>query len=130
MRRLILPLAGLVLAVATAACSGSSGAPAASGPAASADPNAPSIVARDLRFEQSTVDVPAGSAFTLVFDNRDGAPHNVAIAKDDGFGQKVFEGEIFSGPAQRSYSVPALTAGSYFFRCDVHPDMKGTLLAG
>jgi hypothetical protein len=29
-----------------------------------------------------------------------------------------------------TYDVPALEAGSWFFRCDVHPDMKGTFVAG
>jgi plastocyanin len=24
--------------------------------------------------------------------------------------------------------VPALTAGTYFFRCDIHPDMKGSIV--
>jgi plastocyanin len=28
-----------------------------------------------------------------------------------------------------TYSVPALTAGSYPFICEVHPDMKGTIVA-
>jgi plastocyanin len=128
MHRLLLPLAGLLLAVTAAACGGSS-APAASAPPASSDPNAPTIVANGMKFEQATYQVPAGRAFTLTFDNRDGAPHNVAIAADDSFGQKLFEGEIFGGPGSKAYSVPALTAGSYAFRCDVHPDMKGTLVA-
>ena len=38
-------------------------------------------------------------------------------------------GEIFSGPGQKTQSVPALAAGSWFFRCDVHPDMQGTIVA-
>ena len=28
------------------------------------------------------------------------------------------------------YTVPALATGPYFFRCDVHLDMKGTVVAG
>lgn len=26
------------------------------------------------------------------------------------------------------YEIPALERGEYFFRCDVHPDMIGTLV--
>jgi plastocyanin len=130
MRRLLLPLAGVVLAVAAAACGQAEAAPGgSSGSAASSDPNAPTIVAKDLKFEQSSYGVPAGKAFTLTFDNRDGAPHNITIAKDEGFGQTVFQGEIFGGPSSKAYSVPTLAAGTYYFRCDVHPDMKGTLVA-
>jgi plastocyanin len=129
MRRLLLPIAGLLLALAASACSQANGGPAASAAPASSDPNAPTIVAKDLKFEQSSYQVPAGKAFTLTLDNRDGAPHNVVIAKDGGFGDKVFEGEVFSGPAAKPYSVPALAAGSYYFRCAVHPDMQGTLVA-
>lgn len=129
MRRFLLPVAALALAVATAACSGSSTAPSGSPVAASTDPNAPTIVAKDIKFEQASYTVPSGRAFTLVLDNRDGAPHNIVIAPDAGFGQKLFEGEVFSGPATKPYSVPALAAGTYYFRCEVHQDMKGTLVA-
>ena len=34
-----------------------------------------------------------------------------------------------SASATKVYEVPALAAGSYFFRCDVHPDMQGTITA-
>jgi plastocyanin len=129
MRRFLLPLAGLVLAVTAAACGSANGADSRSVAPASSDPNAPTIVARDLKFEQSSYAIPAGAAFTLTFDNRDGMPHNVSIAKDAGFGQSVFQGEIFGGPGSKAYAVPALAAGTYFFRCDVHPEMKGTLVA-
>jgi plastocyanin len=37
-------------------------------------------------------------------------------------------GEIVSS-TKVTYAVPALTAGSYTFICEVHPDMKGTLTA-
>jgi plastocyanin len=129
MRRLLLPIAGILLALAASACSQADGAASGAPAPASSDPNAPTIVAKDLKFQQSTYQVPSGKAFTLTLDNRDGAPHNVVIAKDGGFGDKVFEGEVFSGPAAKAYSVPSLAPGTYYFRCAVHPDMQGTLVA-
>jgi plastocyanin len=128
MRPLSLAIAGLALAVALGACGQASGSGAAPSAAASADPNATTIIADGLKFDRSSYTAPAGKPITIAFENKDGAPHNVAIAKDDGFGQKVFEGPIVNGPTTTTYSIGALAAGTYFFRCDVHPDMKGTLV--
>ena len=62
----------------------------------------------------------------MTFQNQDTAPHNVSIFTDSSASQRVFQGEVFS-QGERVYQVPALAAGTYFFRCDVHPDMTGTL---
>ncbi len=118
----------LAVAILTAAVLAACGTAAANDatPAASAGPNAVHIVASNIAFTTQNVAAPAGTAFQIVFDNRDGAPHNVAILAADG--SVVFTGDVFSGPAQRVYEVPALKAGTYHFRCDVHPDMTGTLV--
>jgi len=112
-----------------------SGAPAASAsPGASAGPGAstpPSgttleLTAKNIAYDQSSLEAPAGAGFTIHFTNDDaGTPHNVAIK--DASGQEVFKGEIFSGPGERAYAVPALPAGTYQFVCSVHPNMTGTL---
>lgn len=97
-------------------------------PAASETAGAVSISAVNVAFEQSSVTVPAGKAFQLTFDNKDaGTPHNVAIHKDSATGAEVFKGEIVTGPATKTYDVPALDAGTYAFVCTVHPNMTGTL---
>jgi plastocyanin len=86
------------------------------------------IVAEDQHFDRLRLELPAGVAVPLLFENRDASLHNVAIV--DARGASVFAGEIFGGKGDRTYAVPALAAGTYAFRCDVHPDMHGMLVAG
>ena len=131
MKRLTMTLGLLSLATVLAACSGASADPNTASPAPTGAPagDAVTITAKDLKFGQTEVTVPADAAFDLVFDNQEGAPHNVAIYADASASTKISVGEIFSGPAQKTQTVPALAAGTYFFRCDVHPDMKGSIVA-
>ena len=86
------------------------------------------VSALNVAFEQAALTAPADKPFQIVFDNKDaGVPHNVAIHKDSPTGAEVFKGEVFTGPAKRTYDVPALPAGTYGFACTVHPTMTGTL---
>ena len=127
MKRLLLGLGIAALAVVTAACSGATAAPATDGPvptAASGD--AITIVAKDLAFQDPAITVAAGKPVAIVLDNQDGAPHNIAIK--DASGADVFKGEIVSN-AKVTNQVPALTAGTYTFLCEVHPNMTGTITA-
>ena len=127
MKRLFAILALATVALAAAACS-TTKADEPSGPVASGNASGPVVVAADMKFQTPDVVVPAGAAFELTFDNRDSAPHNVAIYTDSSASQALFKGEIFSA-GSKVYEVPALAAGTYFFRCDVHPDMTGTIVA-
>ncbi len=81
-------------------------------------------------FDPTTLETVAGTAFTLTFDNQDNqAPHNLVLQNPDNTPVAV-EGDtaIFTGPGQRVYKVPALTAGAYKYLCQVHPgSMLGTL---
>ena len=81
-------------------------------------------------FDPTTLSTAAGAAFTLTFDNKDNtAPHNLVLFNPDGSTVTV-QGDtaFFSGPGQRVYQVPALTAGDYKYQCQVHPTtMIGTL---
>jgi plastocyanin len=87
------------------------------------------VTARNIQFDASTLTAPASQAFTLVFHNEDpGVPHNVAIYTDSSASSSVFTGKVFNGKAIMDYAVPAIPTGSYFFRCDVHPQMNGTLV--
>lgn len=99
--------------------------------AATSEPEAPSgevleISALNIAFDKTELTAPADAPFQIKFSNDDaGIPHNVEI-KDAG-GTSVFTGEIFNGVDERTYDVPALSAGTYTFLCTVHPNMTGTL---
>jgi len=128
MQRFILGLGFAALTLITVACSGTAASPGTP----SADPSTPAgdeivIVAKDLQFSPTTVEVPAGEPVTIVLDNQEAAPHNIAIK--DAAGTVVFKGEIVTS-TQITNNVPALAAGPYEFWCEIHPDMKGTLTAG
>jgi len=122
-----------------------SAAPPTASPLSSAPPPAPSasaeagastapsggasvsISALNIEFQQTSVDAPAGQPFTILFNNMDSSvPHDVWIK--DATGNPVFQGGIVTGPAQTTYNVPALIAGTYTFSCSVHPNMTGTMV--
>ncbi|MEW6225730.1 MAG: cupredoxin domain-containing protein [Chloroflexota bacterium] len=158
MRRLLLPLAVLLIALAAAACAGSTGpgwtyAPPTEPPAATPVPSgdasqapgseAPAsetpsdgaggtviqLSALNVDWEQKALSAPADTAFTIHFNNKDASvPHDVVI-KDAG-GMEMFRGQLTTGPQEIDYQVPALAAGTYQFVCSVHPNMIGTLTVG
>ncbi len=127
MKRFALTLGLLVLVAISAACSSAAGGqpPASVGPV---DPNAPVVTAQGNVFSPASLTVKADKAFTLTFDNKDAAPHNVAIFRDASAAEQVSIGEIVSSKAA-TQQVPALAAGTYFFRCDVHREMTGSIVA-
>jgi plastocyanin len=117
----------LVLAALPIACG--SGAPAL-------DPNAtPSanlkVTAKNLHFDHRGLVLPAGASVTITFDNEDsGVRHNFAVYTSKRATEKIFVGDLFEGKKSMEYTVQAPAAGTYFFRCDSHPDtMTGTLVA-
>ena len=130
MKRTLLALSLVALAALSAACSTAAAQPPASAPTSPSGPvaNGPTILAKDMKFSPSTVEVKAGTSVTLHFDNQDSAPHNVAIFTDSSASSALSVGEVVSSGAEHQV-VPALAAGTYFFRCDVHHDMTGTIVA-
>jgi len=124
MKRLLLTIGLVAIAAVSAACSSAVAQPLASGPV---DPSGPTIVARDMAFSPSTVEIAANKNVTIHFDNLDSAPHNVAIYKDANASEKISIGDVVSA-SKADQIVPALAPGTYFFRCDVHTNMTGTIV--
>jgi plastocyanin len=112
----------------------------ASGPACAPNGNATDLQiaaptgASASGFSTNCLAVIPDTAFTVAFDNQDaGVPHNWELFKDPAYstraGGAASPSDIITGPDQVSYDVDALQAGTYFFRCDVHPTtMTGQLL--
>jgi plastocyanin len=91
------------------------------------------VIAKNIAFDLKEIKVNAGGQVRIRFDNQDaGVKHNIAFYKSanditpvsNGSVGLIFEG---AGIDDTVFDVPA--AGSYYFRCDVHPTiMTGTFV--
>jgi plastocyanin len=103
------------------------GGASAGGGGATGGPVAVTLVAKSLKFDTSNITASAGVEVTVTFDNQDaGVPHNVAFYTDRSAATSIAVGNLITGPASEDivFNAPS-TPGSYFFKCDVHPDMTG-----
>lgn len=90
--------------------------PAAAQPASGAAPTF-TVVIEHYGFNPKRIVVPQGA--TVTWTNRDGVRHNATI-----IGQWT-TGTILSG---QTGSITAAKAGTFEYKCTVHPDMHGTLV--
>ncbi len=130
---ILVPVLGLAI-VALPSCASTSSSTSTQGgvaqsPTASNEPAVTvDISAQNFRFDKSNISVPAGAEVTLVFDNKEAVPHNVAVYTTPAATDIIFRGDVITGPKTITYHFKApMTPGVYFFRCDVHPNiMTGT----
>jgi plastocyanin len=104
------------------------GAPGAGGPPSGAAGETLTVVAKNVKFDQSTLDAKAGDV-AIDFDNQDtGVPHNFHLYQgNDNTGATVGATNVASGPDKQTLTVK-LSPGSYFYDCEVHPtQMTGKL---
>jgi plastocyanin len=95
-------------------------------------PGATTVTASGLTFDVPSISLPAGQPSTITFDNEDaGVQHNIAIYTDESATKALFQGDPVTGVATQDYHVDGLDPGSYYFRCDFHPEsMHGTVNVG
>lgn len=81
------------------------------------------IGAKNIAFNMSTITVPAGSQVTVNFNNQDsGIQHNVAFYTDFSASKTIYKGPVITGSNKTTFTFTApAQAGTYFFRCDIHP---------
>ena len=83
------------------------------------------VVAEGLAFDVDTITVPADTDVIIRLENEDQSiPHNISVYEDKG-GETIFEGAVFNGRESRDYEFTSPAAGTYWFQCDVHPNMNG-----
>ena len=75
-----------------------------------------SVTIKDFAFSPASLEVAVGASVT--WTNEDSAPHTVT--GDDG----IDSGNLAQG---KSYSHAFKTAGTYAYRCSIHPSMTGTV---
>jgi plastocyanin len=120
-----------VLALAALACGGSSydpdATPVAASTASDGGAQTVTIVAENIRFYPTKISARPGT-LVVTHDQRDaGLPHNLKVfAGDDADGESIAESEIEDGPTTQTLTLE-LAAGVYYYHCDVHPSMRGTI---
>ena len=83
------------------------------------------VVAEDLAWDPTCVEVPADEPVTVVIDNRDdGVNHNLHLTDAPGEPLTALE----AGPVVQRLDL-LLPVGAYRFVCDIHPTMVGSLEA-
>lgn len=83
---------------------------------------------RELTFQAAQLAV-------VSFQNNDiGVRHNLSVYTDWSARETIFQGEAIPGaardgdePSRTMYRFPMPPTGTYYFRCDLHPEMNGTL---
>jgi plastocyanin len=88
------------------------------------------VTALNVAFDTDSIALPADAPSAIAFDNQDaGVQHNISIYSNADLAEQLFQGELVTGPDTIEYPIPPLPAGEYYFQCDVHPNMNGSVVA-
>jgi cytochrome c oxidase subunit II len=90
------------------------------------------LTAHNISWDKTCIAVLGGKPWKLEIHNLDNdVAHNFGIWQSSALKKELFHTKTLTGPAEKSYTVPVLPPGKYYFQCDVHgPAMSGTLIIG
>jgi plastocyanin len=89
------------------------------------EPRRATLTAAGMRFDVTEIRLAARVPVEVDLVNRDvGQRHNVAIYRGSAV---IARGAPITGPTATAYDFGPLPAGTYTFRCEIVPDMSGTL---
>ena len=126
------PTAGKVSSPTPKAAASPTSSPAAQPTTAPSTQTVEISAGPEFKFDKDTITVKAGSQVTLRFTNKaSGVPHNWSAYTDSTASEPIpgAKTEICTGPCEKEITFTAPDQpGNYFFRCDVHNSMTGTLV--
>jgi plastocyanin len=75
-----------------------------------------------ITFSSSSLSWAADTPVTVTFDNQDpGQVHDFSLYRDEAYTDSIAKTGTVAAGSTGTASVPALPAGTYYFRCDLHP---------
>ncbi len=90
--------------------------------------NEAEVRARDFAFSPATITAAAGTPIVVSFRNDDaGVRHGISVGTSVS-AAPIAASAVITGVARTTFTIPALSAGTYLFWCPVHPSMTGKLV--
>ena len=88
------------------------------------------LTAHNIAWDTNCLAVDAGQPATITVANLDdGIDHNFAIYNGLDLQKELFVVPQFAGVATKSFSIPSIPPGKYYFQCNVHgPAMSGVFI--
>jgi plastocyanin len=83
------------------------------------------VKAESLVFDTDTL-VLRSSGTVVALENEDTQAHNIAVfTSEEDLASPLFRGDLVQPADSIVYDVPELALGTFYFHCDVHPNMNG-----
>jgi plastocyanin len=84
-----------------------------------------------IKFSTTSLSWDADSSVTVTLENQDVELHDFSLYRDQAYTDSIAKTENVAAGSSGTVTVPSLPAGTYYFRCDLHPPptfpMAGTV---